>query len=75
MKPNLIITYWQEKAWEDIASAEENFRASRLSNAVRDAYYACFHLESRKFVSAMEKIIESSTSGTPSMPGSGTREA
>ena len=43
MKPNPIITYWQEKAWEDIASAEENFRASRLSNAVRDAYYACFH--------------------------------
>jgi uncharacterized protein (UPF0332 family) len=68
MKPNPIIKYWQEKAWEDIASAEENFRASRLSNAVRDAYYACFHafsavlfanglFESRKFVSAMEKII------------------
>lgn len=43
MKPNPIVTYWQEKAGEDLASAEENFRASRLSNAVRDAYYACFH--------------------------------
>jgi uncharacterized protein (UPF0332 family) len=43
MKPNPIITYWKEKAWEDLASAEENYRASRLSNAVRDAYYACFH--------------------------------
>ncbi len=137
MKPNPIVTYWQQKAGEDLASAEENFRASRLSNAVRDAYYACFHafsavlfaygrifkkhrevrsilhrdfvrekkieeiwgkhydwlfdnrqkadyrplvefdpdqikeiiLESRKFVSAMEKIIDVTTSETPSNQG------
>lgn len=43
MTPNPIITYWLQKAGEDLASAEENFHASRLSNAVRDAYYACFH--------------------------------
>ncbi|MBA4393089.1 MAG: hypothetical protein C0407_06005 [Desulfobacca sp.] len=39
MKPNPIVTCWQQKAGEDLASAEENFRASRLTNAVRDAYY------------------------------------
>jgi len=137
MKSNPIISYWMQKAGEDLASAEGNYQASRLSNAVRDAYYACFHafsavlfaggrtfkkhrevrsilhrefvrekkieeiwgkhydwlfdnrqkadyrplvefdpdqireiiLESRKFVSAMEEIIESITSETPPNQG------
>ena len=38
-----ISAYWREKAAEDLASARENFTAGRLSNAVRDAYFACFH--------------------------------
>ena len=38
-----ISAYWLEKAAEDLASARDNFTAGRLSNAVRDAYFACFH--------------------------------
>jgi uncharacterized protein (UPF0332 family) len=38
-----IIDYWLEKARGDIASAQENFMAGRFSNAVRDAYFPCFH--------------------------------
>jgi uncharacterized protein (UPF0332 family) len=38
-----IIKYWIEKAREDIGSALDNFTAGRLQNAVRDAYFACFH--------------------------------
>jgi uncharacterized protein (UPF0332 family) len=43
MSTKSIVEYWLEKADEDLASAGENFQAGRLSNAVRDAYYACFH--------------------------------
>jgi len=38
-----IITYWLEKAAQDLASARENLAAGRLQNSVRDAYFACFH--------------------------------
>jgi len=38
-----IIVYWLEKAAQDLASARENLSAGRLQNAVRDAYFACFH--------------------------------
>jgi uncharacterized protein (UPF0332 family) len=38
-----IITYWLEKAAQDLASARENLSAGRLQNSVRDAYFACFH--------------------------------
>ena len=38
-----IITYWLEKAAQDLASAKENLSAGRLQNSVRDAYFACFH--------------------------------
>lgn len=38
-----IIIYWLEKADQDLASARENLSAGRLQNAVRDAYFACFH--------------------------------
>lgn len=43
MMKNTIIRYWIEKAHEDIGSALDNFSAGRLQNAVRDAYFACFH--------------------------------
>jgi len=54
MSQQAIIDYWIEKAEEDLASARDNFSAGRFQNAVRDAYFACFHafssviLESRK---------------------------
>jgi hypothetical protein len=38
-----IIRYWMEKADHDLASSMDNFRANRLANAVKDAYFACFH--------------------------------
>jgi len=38
-----IITYWLEKAAQDLVSARENLSAGRLQNSVRDAYFACFH--------------------------------
>jgi uncharacterized protein (UPF0332 family) len=43
MMNDTIIKYWIEKANEDIGSALDNFSAGRLQNAVRDAYFACFH--------------------------------
>ncbi|OGP78452.1 MAG: hypothetical protein A2V86_10620 [Deltaproteobacteria bacterium RBG_16_49_23] len=43
MSQQAIIDYWLEKANQDIASAQENFVAGRYVNAVRDAYFACFH--------------------------------
>ena len=43
MMKDTIIRYWIEKAHEDIGSALDNFSAGRLQNAVRDAYFACFH--------------------------------
>mgnify|MGYP000169367018 CR=1 FL=1 len=38
-----IIEYWIEKAYQDIASARDNFSGKRYQNAVSDAYFACFH--------------------------------
>lgn len=43
MSQQAIIDYWFEKTNQDIASAQENFSAGRYANAVRDAYFACFH--------------------------------
>ena len=43
MSQQAIIDYWLEKADQDITSAQENSTAGRYSNAVRDAYFACFH--------------------------------
>ena len=43
MMKDTIIKYWIEKAHEDIGSALDNFSAGRLQNAIRDAYFACFH--------------------------------
>lgn len=38
-----IIAYWLEKAQQDIAAARDNVSEERFSNAVSDAYFACFH--------------------------------
>jgi len=43
MSQQTIIDYWLEKAGQDISSAQENFSTGRHANAVRDAYFACFH--------------------------------
>lgn len=43
MTDQAIITYWLEKGSEDLASAKENSLARRYPNAVRDAYFSCFH--------------------------------
>ena len=43
MSQQIIIEYWQEKAAEDLASARDNLKSDRYQNAVRDAYFACFH--------------------------------
>ncbi len=43
MSQQEIINYWLEKAEQDLASAHDNHAADRLQNAVRDAYFACFH--------------------------------
>ena len=43
MKQGEVIDYWIEKADQDLASARDNLSAARLQNAVRDAYFACFH--------------------------------
>ena len=38
-----IIDYWMDKARADLESSRDNLNAGRYSNAVRDAYFACFH--------------------------------
>lgn len=44
MSQQIIIDYWMEKAGEDPASARDNLKSGRYQNAVRDAYFACFHV-------------------------------
>jgi len=43
MTQDKMVEYWIEKAEQDLASARDNLGAGRLQNAVRDAYFACFH--------------------------------
>jgi len=38
-----IIDYWMDKAGADLASARDTLNAGRYTNAIRDAYFACFH--------------------------------
>jgi len=38
-----FVKYWIEKAEQDLGLAIDNLKAGRLQNAVRDAYFACFH--------------------------------
>lgn len=43
MKQQVIVDYWMDKASADLESANDNFNSGRYSNAIRDAYFACFH--------------------------------
>jgi len=43
MSQQIITNYWLEKARDDLASARDNLKSGRYQNAVRDAYFACFH--------------------------------
>jgi uncharacterized protein (UPF0332 family) len=43
MSKQIIIDYWIEKARDDLASASDNYSSGRYQNAVKDAYFACFH--------------------------------
>lgn len=43
MSKESLVRYWLEKAEEDLGSALDNLSAGRLSNSIRDAYFACFH--------------------------------
>lgn len=52
MSQREIVVYWLEKAAQDLASAKENLSAGRLQNAVRDAYFACFHAFSAVLIKA-----------------------
>jgi uncharacterized protein (UPF0332 family) len=52
MSQREIVVYWLEKAAQDLASAKENLSAGRLQNAVRDAYFACFHSFSAVLIKA-----------------------
>jgi len=38
-----IIDYWMDKAHAYLESARDNFDSGKYSNAIRDAYFACFH--------------------------------
>ena len=43
MSQDEFVEYWLQKAMQDLESARDNLKAVRLQNAVRDAYFACFH--------------------------------
>jgi len=43
MNQDEFVEYWLQKAMQDLESARDNLKAVRLQNAVRDAYFACFH--------------------------------
>ena len=43
MSQDEFVEYWLQKATQDLESARDNLKAVRLQNAVRDAYFACFH--------------------------------
>jgi uncharacterized protein (UPF0332 family) len=51
-----IIGYWIEKAEQDLASAHDNHTAGRFQNAVRDAYFACFHAFSSVLLISPQKV-------------------
>jgi len=38
-----IIKYWMEKSFESIEAAHSEYRAGRLTPAVRNTYYSCFY--------------------------------
>lgn len=42
----ILVSHWIDKAQDDLESARANFQSGRLANAVRDIYFACFHMVS-----------------------------
>jgi len=52
MSQREIVVYWLEKGAQSLESAKENLSAGRLQNAVRDAYFACFHSFSAVLIKA-----------------------
>ena len=46
----VLVRHWIDKAQDDLDSAQVNFQSGRLSNAVRDIYFACFHVVSALFM-------------------------
>ena len=58
MSQQEIIEFWIKKAEQDLASARDNYTAGRLQNAVRDAYFACFHIFSSFLLDAFIEEIK-----------------
>jgi len=56
MNDRVIVDYWMEKAMDDLASARDNYTSGRYQNAVRDAYFACFHSFSSVLIDEGEKF-------------------
>jgi uncharacterized protein (UPF0332 family) len=46
----VFVSHWIDKARNDLESAQGNFQSGRLANAVRDIYFACFHVVSALFM-------------------------
>ena len=46
----VLVNHWVAKARDDLGSAQVNLQSGRLSNAVRDIYFACFHVVSAFFM-------------------------
>jgi len=46
----ILVSHWIDKAQDDLQSAQANFQSGRLANAVRDIYFACFHMVSALFM-------------------------
>jgi len=46
----VLVNHWVAKARDDLGSAQVNLQSGRLSNAVRDIYFACFYVVSAFFM-------------------------
>ena len=46
----ILVSRWIDRAQDDLQSARANFQSGRLANAVRDVYFACFHIVSALFM-------------------------
>ena len=46
----VLVRHWIDQAQNDLDSAQVNLQSGRLSNAVRDIYFACFHVVSAPFM-------------------------
>jgi len=55
-----VVSYWTEKAFEALGSAEAELEAGRLSFAVNRAYYACFYALSSLLIQEDLKFVKHS---------------